>query len=220
MFSTDLLVQYYSAAPERPWDPSAWVQLQSCAYIGSPWIKRRSVTPNRVNKWQMLWNSLSSVTTEGLKGPGDHFHMKAASQQNHGKPLPALQTGWNWHVLVSAHIHNKNTNRHTNAGFERFICFAHGLTEPALEIKCAVWTAWARAPQSFFPFFLMVLGQSGLSCAVKCHPGDSPVVKNHLLKIIWKPTSPLFSLLVFSCNFSDFATFCSYLCFKSWILKL
>lgn len=46
-------------------------------------------------------------------------------------------TGMFW----SAHIHNKNTNRDTNAGFERFICFAHGLTEPALEIKCAVWTA-------------------------------------------------------------------------------
>lgn len=70
------------------------------------------------------------------------------------------------------------------------------------------------------PPFFMVLGQSGLSWAVKCHPGDSPVVKNHLLKIIQKTTSPLFSLLVFSCIFSDFATFCSYLCFQSWILKL
>lgn len=93
-----------AAAPERPWDPSASFQLWSCARVGSPRIKRRSVTPNRANKWQMLWISLSSVTTEGLKGPRDCFHMKAASQQNHGKLLPTLQTGWNGDVW-SFHIY-------------------------------------------------------------------------------------------------------------------
>lgn len=75
-----------------------------CTRVGSPRIKRRSVTPNRANKWQMFWISLSSVTTEGLKGPRDCFHMKAASQQNHGKPLPTLQTGWNGDVW-SFHIY-------------------------------------------------------------------------------------------------------------------
>lgn len=130
-----------AAAPERPWDPSASFQLRRCTRVGSPWIKRRSVAPNRANKWQMLWISLSSVTTEGLKGPRDCFHMKAASEQNHGKPLPTLRTGWNWDVW-SLHMYtNKNTNRHTKAGFEWFICLAHGSTEPALEIKCAVLNA-------------------------------------------------------------------------------
>lgn len=42
--------------------------------------------------------------------------------------------------LVSPHVHNKNTNRHTKAGFEWVICLAHGLTEPESEIKYAVWT--------------------------------------------------------------------------------
>ena len=100
-----------AAAPQRPWDPSAWFQLRSCTHVGSPWIKRRSLTPNGSNKWQMLWNSLSAVTTEGLKGPRDYFHMKAASQQNHGKPLPALWTGWNWDVW-SPHIY---TTKHKQA---------------------------------------------------------------------------------------------------------
>lgn len=102
-----------AAAPERPWDPSASFQLRSCTRVRSPRIKRRSVTPNRANKWQMLWISLSSVTTEGLKGPGDCFHMKAASQQNHGKPLPALRTGWNWDVWsLSAYTQQKYKQAH------------------------------------------------------------------------------------------------------------
>lgn len=97
----------------------------SCARVGSPWIKRRSVTPNRVNKWQMLWILLSSVTTEGLKGPRDCFHMKVAFQQNHRKPLPHSADWMELGCLVSAH--KKNTNRHAKAEFEQFICLAHGL---------------------------------------------------------------------------------------------
>ena len=152
-----------AAAPERPWDPSASFQLRSCTRVRSPRIKRRSVTPNRANKWQMLWISLSSVTTERLKGPGDCFHMKAASRQNHGKPLPALRTGWNWDVWsLSLRTHNKNTNRHTKAGFERFICPAHGSAEPALEIKCAVWVPLSRSTTVVLQI-LKVLERFGLS---------------------------------------------------------
>lgn len=183
VFSTDLLVQYYSAAPERPWDPSAWVQLQSCAHIGSPWIKRRSVTPNRVNKWQMLWNSLSSVTTEGLKGPGDHFHMKAASQQNHGKPLPALQTGWNWHVLVCTYTQQKYKQGYKCRLWTVYL-FCTWFDWTSFGDKMCCLDCLSQSTTVFSPPFFMVLGQSGLSWAVKCHPGDSPVVKNHLLKII------------------------------------
>lgn len=45
-------------------------------------IKRRSVTPNRANKWQMLWNSLSPVTTEGLRGPRDYFPHESMQHPN------------------------------------------------------------------------------------------------------------------------------------------
>lgn len=76
-------------------------------------IKRRSVTPNRANKWQMLWNSLSPVTTEGLRGP----RYSVSTWKQHpsgtmGNCFP-LWSGMELEFLVSPHIHNKNTNRPT-----------------------------------------------------------------------------------------------------------
>lgn len=65
--------------------------------------------------------------------------------------------------LASPHIHNKNTNRHTKAGFEWFICLAHGLTEPELKIKCAVWTPVSYSALVIFHFFKLP-AQSSLSC--------------------------------------------------------
>lgn len=127
-----------SAPPERPWDPSASVQLRSCTRVGSPRIKRRSVTPNRANKWQMLWNSLSSVTTEGLKEPRDCFHMKKAIPTEPWETAACSADGIELGCFGLCTYTQQNTNRHTKAGFEQFICPAHGLTEPALEIKSSL----------------------------------------------------------------------------------
>ncbi|CAB1452892.1 unnamed protein product [Pleuronectes platessa] len=52
----------------------------------------------------ICWVPAAELHAQGLKGPGDYFHMKAASQQNHGKPLPALWTGWNWDGQQAAEI--------------------------------------------------------------------------------------------------------------------
>lgn len=65
---------------------------------------------------------------------------------------------------LSPHTHNKNTNRHTKAGFERFICPAHGSAEPALEIKCAVWVPLSRSTTVVLQI-LKVLERFGLSCS-------------------------------------------------------
>lgn len=143
-------------APQWPWDPSASLQQRSCTRVGSLRIKRRSVTPNRVNKWQMLWISLSSITTEGLKGPRDCFHMKVASRQNRMKPGSHSANWMKLGCLVSAH--EKNTIRHTNAEFQWSICFPHGSTEPTLEIKMCL-DATAAEHNSLLKLFTM-LGQS------------------------------------------------------------
>lgn len=82
-----------------------------------------------------------ALEVDGLKGDQLHqtgltngrcceIHYPLSQQRGRGDPetvatwkrLPNRtmgnrfpQTGWNWDVLVSAHIHNKNTNRRTKA---------------------------------------------------------------------------------------------------------
>lgn len=77
--------------------------------------------------------------------------------------------------LVFPHIHNKNTNRHTKAGFELFICLAHGSIEPALEIIRTVCTPLSQSTMITGNF--KALEQSSLSCwkitwscVVNCSP--------------------------------------------------
>lgn len=96
----------------------------------------------------MLCISLSSVTTAGVKGPTDCFHMKS------GIPAEPRRTAshsadWNWDVWC---LYIRIINRHTKAGFEQFICLTHGSTEAPLDIK-QVWMPLSGGAAVFYQYF-------------------------------------------------------------------
>lgn len=109
------------------------------------------------------------LSQHGLKGARHCFHMKVASQQNHGKPLPILWPGWIWAVWSLYRC----TTKHKQ-GFEWFICPAHGLTEAKtwpqshsigviFHFLRSVWAAlkWHRAVKiiDFWPSVTCILIQ-------------------------------------------------------------
>lgn len=154
---------------------------QSSTRAERPRIRGRSVTPNRVNKWQMLWNSFSSVTTETVS-----TWKQRPNMENRFSLCRRSRTG----TFCCLQMHTTKIQIGiTKAGFEWFICLAHGLTEPEAEIKRG-----AKGPRPFHAFS-WVLGQSSLCWRM---PGSCRWLQSKLFVFIYSILISFEPLFLFS----------------------
>lgn len=126
------------------------IQLcQSRTRAERPWIRGRSVTPNRVKKWQMLWNSFSSVTTETVS-----TWKQRPNMENRFSLRRRSRTG----TFCCLHMHTTTNTNRRNKGWLWMVYLSH------------TWADWASSRDKNLVFGLSqrpsaiswVLGQSSL----------------------------------------------------------